>query len=124
MKSKLAEPKTTVYVFETDVSGEHLTRSAAAAIDKYGAVPGLAPGFCGDSYAIAIYDEDHKMLPLSRIEKSINAFIRFAELNPEMHFKVDRIACGRLSLYQEADIARLFKKAPVNCSLPVGWRNM
>jgi len=52
----------------------------------------------------------------------VNQFIRFAELNPDMIFEVTRVGCG-LAGYEDTDIAAMFKKAPLNCILPVGWRN-
>jgi hypothetical protein len=53
----------------------------------------------------------------------VNNFIKYAVLNPDLTFQVTRIGCG-LAGYDDADIAPLFEDAPVNCILPVGWRNI
>jgi hypothetical protein len=52
----------------------------------------------------------------------VEQFIRFASLNPDMTFKVTAIGTG-LAGYAEQDIAPMFVGAPLNCILPIGWRN-
>jgi hypothetical protein len=77
----------------------------------------------GNSFAIPTKDEQLNTLPVNKIEKYVNNFIKYAVLNPDLTFQVTRVGCG-LAGYDDTDIAPLFAAAPFNCILPVGWRNI
>lgn len=115
--------KKEIFVFGSNLAGRHGKGAALTAFKQYGAVYGQGQGLQGNSYAIPTKDENIKTLPLNRIRKYVEQFIRFAQLNPEMTFKVTAIGTG-LAGYDESEIAPMFVKAPLNCILPVGWRNV
>lgn len=115
--------KKEIFVFGSNLAGRHGKGAALTAFRQYGAIYGQGQGLQGNSYAIPTKDEDIKTLPLNRIRKYVEQFIRFAQLNPEMTFKVTAIGTG-LAGYDESEIAPMFVNAPDNCILPVGWRNL
>jgi hypothetical protein len=110
-----------IFVFGSNLAGRHGKGAALTAFREHGAIYGQGMGLQGNSYAIPTKDEDLKTLPLNKIKKYVEMFIRFAELNPELHFTVTRIGCG-LAGYEDADISPMFANAPMNCVLPAGWR--
>lgn len=114
--------KTEIFVFGSNLAGRHGKGAALTAFKQYGAVYGQGHGLQGNSYGIPTKDENIVTLPLNKIQKYVEQFVRFAKLNPEMQFKVTAIGTG-LAGYAERDIAPMFKDAPLNCILPVGWRN-
>jgi hypothetical protein len=114
--------KNKIFVFGSNLAGRHSKGTALTAFQKYGAVYGQGSGLQGTSYAIPVMDEELKSLPLNRIQRYIDTFIKFARLNPEMVFEVTRVGCI-LNGYEDKDIAPMFADAPRNCILPAGWRS-
>lgn len=110
-----------IFVFGSNLAGRHGAGAALSALREHGAIYGQGVGLQGNSYAIPTKDENVITLPINKIKKYVDGFVRFAKLNPEMKFQVTRIGCG-LAGYEDTDIAPLFKEAPDNCILPVGWR--
>ena len=47
----------------------------------------------------------------------------YANEHPALQFNVTRIGCG-LAGYKDEQIAPFFKDAPLNCYLPIGWREV
>lgn len=115
--------KQSIFVFGSNLAGRHGKGAARDALLKHGAEYGKGVGLYGNSYAIPTKDEDLKVLPLHKINKYVEAFLRFAKLNPEMRFEVTRIGCG-LAGYDDSDIAPMFKNASSNIILPAGWRSI
>lgn len=113
--------KPEIFVFGSNLAGRHGRGAALTAFKRYGAIYGQGIGLQGNSYAIPTKDENIKTLPLNKIKRYVDQFLKFAQLNPEMRFKVTAIGTG-LAGYDESDIAPLFVNAPHNCILPVGWR--
>lgn len=113
--------KKVIFVFGSNLAGRHGKGAALTAFREHGAIYGQGIGLQGNSYAIPTKDENLKTLPVSKIQKYVANFIKFAKLNPEMTFQVTRIGCG-LAGYEDDDIAPLFTDSPENCLLPVGWR--
>jgi hypothetical protein len=114
--------KQRIFVFGSNLAGRHGKGAALTAFRNHGAVYGNGVGLQGNSYAIPTKDENLNTLSLTKIERYVNQFIRFAQLNPDIMFEVTRVGCG-LAGYDDVDIAPMFKNAPLNCILPVGWRN-
>lgn len=110
-----------IFVFGSNLAGRHGAGAALKAFREHGAIYGQGIGIQGDSYAIPTKDENIQTLPLNKIQKYVDQFIRFAKLNPDKKFQVTRVGCG-LAGYTDEDIAPMFVNAPDNCILPVGWR--
>jgi hypothetical protein len=113
--------KKKIFVFGSNLAGRHGKGAALRAYQEHGAVYGQGVGLQGNSYAIPTKDENIQSLPLNKIERYVQQFIKFAKLNPDLQFEVTRIGCG-LAGYEDNDIAPMFTEAPSNCILPVGWR--
>lgn len=112
-----------VFVFGSNQAGIHGAGAAYDAKRFWGATPGCGEGFSGESYAIPTKDDQIRTRPLYLIEHNISEFIRYAEGNPDIDFQVTRIGCG-LAGYHDRQIAPLFRGAPENVHLPLGWREL
>lgn len=60
-------------------------------------------------------------LDLKEIKAAIERFLHYAATHPEERFFVTRVGCG-LAGHRDADIAPMFRDAPINCSLPDTWK--
>lgn len=112
---------TAVFVFGSNLAGVHGAGAARHALDHWGAVPGQGIGHHGMSYAIPTKSKTIRTMSLPAIWPYVVDFIRYAELHPDLTFKVTRIGCG-LAGYRDADIAPMFNKAPIdNCLFDTNW---
>lgn len=111
-----------IFVFGSNLAGVHGAGAARTALSRYGAVWGVSEGLVGNSYAIPTKDKALNTLSLNDINKHVNKFIDFANIQPNLYFFVTRIGCG-LAGFTDYDIAPMFEKSPTNCELPPGWRD-
>lgn len=109
--------KNTIFVFGSNLKGEHIGGSACEAYEKYGAEWGEYYGYRGTSFAIPTLDENYKQLPLSEIEKYVQGFLIVAKSMPEKRFNIVAIGCG-IAGFTPKQIAPMFKDASSNCILP------
>lgn len=117
-----ANPDPRIFVFGSNLAGRHGKGAALHARKNFGAIYGLGAGFQGQSYAIPTKDYDLRTLGLESIKTYVEGFLFFARAHSEMRFNVTRIGCG-LAGYSDWQIAPMFKDAPPNCELPLGWRS-
>lgn len=101
--SKLADGE--IFVFGSNLAGQHMGGAARAAYDKFGAVWGQGVGLQGQSYAIPTMQGG-----VETIKPYVDDFIEFARTHPGMRFLVTRIGCG-IAGFTDAEIAPLFKDA-------------
>jgi hypothetical protein len=111
------DPAHDIFVFGSNESGHHGAGAAAYAVRHAGAKMGEGVGPTGNAYAIVT------MSGLPRIREEVARFVDYAKVHPELSFFVTRIGCG-IAGYQDNAIAPLFKDAPENCLLPLGWRDL
>jgi len=97
-----------IFVFGSNLSGEHLGGAAKQALDCFGAINGNAIGIQGKSYAIPTLSEKREKLSLDEISKSIDELYIFADENPDLNFLVTKIGCG-IAGFTEKEIGDLFK---------------
>ena len=109
-----------IFVYGSNLAGIHGAGAARFALDKLGALRGKAAGRMNQCYAIPTKDENLETLPLDSVQHFVTNFIAYARCHPDLQFFVTRIGCG-LAGYTDKDIAPLFKDAPENCELPIGW---
>ena len=109
-----------IFVFGSNMNGNHAGGAARLAVEKFGAIEGQASGLQGQSFAIPTLDKNMQKLPLSKIEESIIALYDFAENHPELDFIVTKIGCG-IAGFTVSEIANLFrgKFIPFNITLPM-----
>lgn len=94
-----------VFVFGSNVNGQHCSGAARTAYEHFGAVWGKGVGIQGSSYAIPTMQGDLNILRLY-----VDDFIDYASTHPYLMFFVTRIGCG-IAGYRDNQIAPLFKNA-------------
>ena len=106
-----------VFVFGSNLRGEHAGGCAYIAYKKFGAKWGLGVGMAGQSYAIPTMQGG-----VETIEPYVRQFIEYAESRPDLTFLVTRIGCG-IAGFKDEDIAPMFSdcKALQNVYLPEKW---
>lgn len=108
--------KKRIFVFGSNLAGKHGKGAALTALLRYGAEYGKGKGRQGNSYGIPTKDRKLRKLPLSRISYYVQQFLYYARKHQNLRFLVTRIGTG-LAGYTEADIAPMFREAPLNCKL-------
>ena len=78
-----------IFVFGTNPNGEHTSRAARTAVQKFGAIAGESEGLFGQSYAIPVH-KHRRALMVDAVER----FIDVAKNNPSKKFLVLAIGCG------------------------------
>ena len=111
--------KNEIFVFGSNLNGNHAGGAAKTALEKFRAIQGQAEGLQGQSYALPTLGKKMQKLPLSTISKHIDTLYQFAESRPDLVFWVTKIGCG-IAGFDEKEIAELFKKkeTPFNVFLP------
>jgi hypothetical protein len=94
-----------IFVFGSNLAGQHMGGAARIAADKFGAIWGQGIGLQGQCYAIPTMQGG-----VETIKPYVDDFIEFAKTHPEMRFLVTRIGCG-IAGFNDSDIAPLFKEA-------------
>jgi hypothetical protein len=94
-----------IFVFGSNLAGQHGGGAARAAYDHFGAIWGQGVGLQGQSYAIPTMHGGAEA-----IRPYVNQFIDFAASRKEYTFLVTRIGCGIAAMRVE-DMAPLFARA-------------
>lgn len=94
-----------VFVFGSNIEGNHIGGAARLAYDEFGAQWTKGVGHYGESYAIPTMDDS-----VDDIEPYVNDFLNYARDYPEYRFLVTEIGCG-IAGYTVAEIAPLFYRA-------------
>jgi hypothetical protein len=117
------EAPNAVFVFGSNLTGRHGAGAAKTARERYGAVQGVGYGMRGRSFAIPTKDERLRTLPLPEVEDYVGRFVDYAWSIPTYSYVVTRVGTG-LAGFSDREIAPLFKDAPENVLLPIGWREI
>ena len=106
--------KNEIFVFGSNLAGNHAGGAARVAYLRFGAVWGQGVGIQGSSYAIPTMQGG-----VETIKPYVDEFVIFAEQHPELHFWVTRIGCG-IAGFRDEEVAPLFLQALSlpNVSLP------
>ena len=91
-----------VFVFGSNLQGQHAGGAAVIAEQKFGAVWGKGVGLHGQTYAIPTMHGG-----IEEIKPYVDEFIEFAKQNPDLDFLVTRIGCG-IAGFTEEEMAPLF----------------
>lgn len=113
-----------IFVFGSNLSGIHDAGAARHAFMHHGAIMGQGMGLQGTSYALPTKGVKISFMPLEDIGRHVAAFISFAQIRPDLTFRVTRVGCG-LAGFKDEEIAPLFRAALElpNVRLPQGWRH-
>lgn len=109
-----------IWVFGSNEAGRHGKGAAKVAHVNFKAKYGVGRGPTGEAYAIATKDKHIQSRPFEAVSVEVQDFLAYAEQNPHLGFFVTRIGCV-LAGFKDEQIAPLFAKAPLNCSLPEEW---
>jgi hypothetical protein len=113
---KLPANKKLILVFETDLAGTHRTPSAKTATKYYNAIRHRASGIQGRSYAIPIYNYDgYTPLQIAEIKGFIEQFISYAEVNPELLFKIAPLGQMSNQFSMIRNLTNCLKECSDNC---------
>lgn len=109
-----------IFVFGSNIKGEHFGGAAKLAFEKFGATFGQGEGLQGQSYAIPTMDYYRKPFTLSIIKKYIYEFLQFARNYPEYKFYLTKLGCG-ICGYTIIEIGQLLIdfNIPKNVALPI-----
>lgn len=110
-----------IWVFGSNLAGRHGAGAAKVAKVSFSAQFGYGCGPTGRAYAIPTKDANLNVIGLDQIEQSVQDFLLYAKLHPELNFFATRVGCG-LDGYRDEQIGPMFAGAPENCSLPVEWK--
>ena len=94
-----------IFVFGSNIAGNHNGSAAEYAVKKFGAVMGQAEGLQGQSYAIPSVG-----VSIAELTAAIERFTEFAARNAKYKFMLTAIGCGNAG-YTPEQIAPLFKTA-------------
>lgn len=109
-----------VFVFGSNLRGRHGAGAAKVAVEKFGAVEGIAEGRMDGCYAIPTKDAHLRTLPRFMILEGVMRFVDYAKRHPRDWFFVTRVGCG-LAACKDSEIAPMFNGAPINCSFAEEW---
>lgn len=97
--------KDDIFVFGSNLAGNHAGGAARVAREKFGAIMGQGTGFQGQSYAIPTMQGG-----IETIKPYVDQFIEVARECDQNTFYVTRIGCG-IAGFTDEEIAPLFEKA-------------
>ena len=94
-----------IFVFGSNLEGQHGGGAALLAYRKWGAIWGQGVGLQGQTYGIPTMQGG-----VETIAPYVDEFIRFAQEHPKLIFLVTEIGCG-IAGFRPKEIAPLFKEA-------------
>lgn len=107
-----------VFVFGSNLAGNHAGGAARIAHDKFGACVGVGLGFFGHSYAFPTLDEHFERLNIKELETYRDIFYMDAIHHPELTFLLTKVGCG-IAGYSTEEMARLFQVKLSNVVYPI-----
>ena len=91
-------PDDGVFVFGSNTDGDHCGGAALVALERFGAVNGVAEGPQGQSYAIPTMEyvqwTKKIRIPEQQLVEACDRFILYTSQHPELTFYVTKIGCG------------------------------
>lgn len=112
-----------IFVFGSNMLGEHLEGHAQIAARFHQAAAGEWDGRTGHAYAIPYRDRELKLMSLADIAGHVERFKAYAGAQRALTLQVMRFACEK-GAFDDADIANLFRDAPPNVVLPALWQRL
>lgn len=119
-------PRTTIepiFVFGSNMRGEHTEGHAQVAARFHKAQAGEWDGRTGNAYAIPYRDNDFRLMPLTAIRGYVERLAAYATEHRALTLQVSRFACEK-GAFSDAEVAALFRAVPPNCALPALWQRV
>lgn len=109
-----------VFVFGSNLGGNHVGGAAKQAADFFDAEMGVGEGLTGDCYAFPTLNEDMQQYSEGELVSIRAAFYRCCRAHPELTFLLTKVGCD-IAGYGEDYMKNLFRDAPKNVVKPKGW---
>lgn len=109
-----------IFVFGSNLGGQHLSSGAKMAKDSFGAEEGIGEGLSGKTYAYPTLERDFNKRGMRGLEKSRDRFFATARALPEKEFLMTAVGTG-IAGYSHKEMKSLFKNPPINVILPPEW---
>ena len=104
-----------VFVFGSNMNGNHYGGAARIAYDRFGASWGVGEGETGMTYAIPTLNKNMEKVTGQQLSGSISRFITYCENHPEKDFYLTKIGCG-IAGWSICEVAEIFFEALENVS--------
>jgi len=101
-----------VFIFGSNLKGEHLGGAARQAYEDFGAKWGVGRGLTGQSYAFPTLDENMNRLSIIKLEAERDRLYECARQNPDKIFLLTKVGRG-IAQYGE-EITNIFTNLPEN----------
>lgn len=113
-----------VFVFGSNLNGNHLGGAAKTAYERFGAIWGNGNGIQGvghdfKSYAFPTLDTEMKKLPLDNIKQSFENLIKIANWCPEKTFYLTPVGQG-IAGFSKEEIESVMPELPKNI-IKINW---
>jgi len=113
---------TQIFVFGSNLNGNHAGGAAKLAQEKFGAQEGIAEGLTGQSYAFPTLDKEMKKVTKKALKASRDLLYKCAEKDPTKQFILTKVGCG-IAGFTEDEMKEIFKgESPSNIIMPAGWK--
>ena len=89
-----------VFVFGSNMNGNHAGGAARLAVEKFGAIMGQAEGLQGQSYAIPTLDKDMEKVTEEELITYLGNLRNFANKHPEKEFLLTAIGTPSVYVYK------------------------
>lgn len=108
-----------VFVFGSNMAGNHAGGAARTAVEKFGAIMGQAEGPQGQSYAIPTLNCNMAKVTEEQLQASLEKFAKYAADNDNLKFYLTKIGCG-IAGFSEEEIAEVIYRVhlPHNVVIP------
>ncbi|OUY07532.1 hypothetical protein CAP51_07220 [Acinetobacter populi] len=114
-------PEHQIFVFGSNLAGNHWKGAAKTAKEKFGAMQGVGRGWSGQSFAIPTQNEHLQAMPIHQIAHYIDDFKVYTQNHPKLTYFITAIGCGSTG-FPVGDIAPLFKGISQNVILPLRFK--
>lgn len=106
-----------IFVFGSNLQGQHGGGAARMAFQKFGAQWGVGVGPTGQCYAIPTMHGG-----VAAVKPYVDQFISYAASHPEMRFLLTRVGCG-IAGFRDSEMAPLFNGVQTlsNVTIPREW---
>lgn len=109
-----------VFVFGSNMNGNHAGGAARQAKDSFGAEEGISEGLTGQCYAFPTLEPEMTQRGLRALEKSRDRLYASAKALPDKEFLLTPVGTG-IAGYSYDDMEALFVELPPNIT-KVAWK--
>lgn len=109
-----------IFVFGSNLNGNHAGGAAAYAKELFGAVEGIGQGITGQCYALPTLDRKMQPMRLHILALYRDNFYLAAVHWPGKTFLLTKVGCG-IAGYSEETMRELFRVKLSNVVYPKGW---